>query len=271
MSYNDYVMKVFGSANGALKWSRHGLYDPASNDGPYKYNNKIYRMEYVLDFVPDASSLGAKALDLGCGGGVFIPALVRKGYSVTGMDIAEEMIIMSRELCDNLGLKPELSVGDCNKTCLPDNSMDVCICVGLVEHQQTDEPLLKEVNRVLKPGGLLVITLRNYLCPFVRGRQFYESTKNNILRKILKPGAGDAQEGVYESREHAPFAFKSKLRRFGYEVVGQRYSHFYFLPHPVIDFLPRINTRISKSLECLSRTMLGFLGSTCIISARTIQ
>ena len=58
--------------------------------------HKIYRMQYVLEEIPAASEANNLAFDLGCGAGIFIPALKEKGYNVTAIDISSEMISMAR-------------------------------------------------------------------------------------------------------------------------------------------------------------------------------
>lgn len=264
MQYNDYVQDVFGSESGVWKWSQHGIYKPGSNEGPFRYNNKIYRMNYVLESIPDAHKKDQQALDLGCGGGIFLPALERKGYQVTGVDISTNMIAMAKELCVSVSLKVDLIVGDCNKTGFQSNLFDVCICVGLIEHQMSDDVLLKEAYRILKPGGVLIITIRNYLCPHVR----FQYAINNLVQKMTinskKPNWKNKFKKTFDSRQHNPIKFRKSLRIAGFDFIRSRYSHFYFLPFPLNRMFPWIEAWAGKRLERLNGTLFRGLGSTGI-------
>ena len=267
MQYNDYVQRVFGSEAGALKWSHHGIYRPGSNEGPFRYNNKIYRMTYVLESIPKAGNRSGKALDLGCGGGMFIPAMVRKGDRVTGIDIAHPMVAMARDLCQGLDVEADFAVGNCNQISAKDDAFDVCIAVGLIEHQQTDEELLKEVHRILKPGGLLIITIRNALCPHVRFQYIMRRFFLRLLRNSSNQELIGKFKKSFDSREHNPIRFKRSLKRAGFGNLRSRFAHFYFLPYPGNLLLPWLETLVSKKLERLNASLLRGLGSAGIYIA----
>ena len=101
-----------------------------------------------------------------------------KGYKLTGVDISLEMIKLSKEICKSTNTSASLSIGDCNKLKFDDNSYDVVIAVGLIEHQKTDFAMIKEIQRILKPGGIFILTIRNYFSPYVR----FRSIMSEILR-----------------------------------------------------------------------------------------
>lgn len=275
MSVNKYVKGVFSAPEVVEKWGRAGMYDPETNDGLFKYNDKLYRMQYVLDFIPNAQSEKSLALDLGCGGGVYVPYLTQKGYKVTALDISNKMVEKSRILCNTLSIEANIIIGDCSSTNFPDSYFDLILCVGLIEHQSENSPLLKEVNRILKLGGTLVLTFRNFLCPHIRFRylmaDFIHSGINAVRRmrgkKPLKRG-DDGYTKSWDSREHSPFQLAREFRRHGFVVRSSRYSHFYFLPFPLDRKLGYIEFLISKKLEALSRSPLRWLGSTGVFLAK---
>jgi SAM-dependent methyltransferase len=268
VQYNDYVQAVFGSDAGAVKWSHHGIYKPGSNAGPFRYNNKIYRMTYVLESVPEARNGRQRALDLGCGGGMFIPAIVKKGYRVTGIDIAHQMVAMAGELCDGLDVPAALAVGNCNEIGLKSDAFDVCIAVGLIEHQKADRELLKEVYRILKPGGALIITIRNYLCPHVRLQYMMKALFLKLVQRSQNPRLISKFKKAFDSRQHNPFAFRKDLRNAGFKNIRSRFAHFYFLPYPVDRLLPWLETFVAKKMERLNASSLRGLGSAGIYIAR---
>jgi SAM-dependent methyltransferase len=271
VQYNDYVQAVFGSDAGALKWSHHGLYRPGSNAGPFRYNNKIYRMNYVLESIPKAEGRNQKALDLGCGGGIYIPAIVRKGYRVVGTDIAHQMVDMARALCAGLEVRADFAVDNCNRIGLRSNAFDVCVAVGLVEHQKTDQELLEEVQRILKPGGVFIITIRNRWCPHVRFQYMMKAFLLKIVANSQNKRLISRFKKDFDSRQHNPIAFKRILRKAGFKNIRSRFSHFYFLPYPVNGALPRMEAYVAKKFEALNASFLRGLGSTGIYIAQKAE
>jgi SAM-dependent methyltransferase len=188
------------------------------------------------------------------------------------------MITASSDLCRRLAVDADLRVGDCNATGLAADAFDVCLAVGLIEHQQNDAPLLQEVRRILKSGGLLIVTIRNVLCPHVRFRSYYRRHMHlrlvNWKRGLLgeQPVGWDDMNWLnWDSRQHNPNDFVATLRAHGFDVVRKRFAHFYFLPEPLPAFLPRVEAFVGKSMERLSATPLGVLGSSAIISARVTK
>lgn len=103
-----------------------------------------------------------KILDVACGTGDFSIAIARKAdpaAKVTGVDLSEGMLAVMKEKVKESGLDRMISceVGNAESLRFDDNSFDcVTIAFGIrnFEHRQT---ALKEILRVLKPGGNLVI------------------------------------------------------------------------------------------------------------------
>lgn len=101
-------------------------------------------------------------LDLACGTGDFSIAIARKAHPetlVTGVDLSEGMLEVMREKVRDLGLEERIRCGQGDAESLPyaDDTFDrVTIGFGIrnFEHR---EAALKEIRRVLKPGGKLVI------------------------------------------------------------------------------------------------------------------
>ncbi len=269
INYNQYVYKKFDNFHAVKKWSTQGLYDVLSNMGSWKYNDKLYRMKYVLDAIPRARAERSKALDLGCAAGAFIPYLIGKGYEVTGVDIAQGMVDEAKVYCKTLNLSADFSVMDSNKLDLPSNHFDVCIAVGLIEHQQNDNPTISEIYRVLKPGGICIITVRNYFCPYIRWQGAFESTIR-LMRNLWRflRGRDPDYPKTSHGREHRLFRFLKILKKDGFQPINFRFSHFYIFPYPLSVYLKKINYFLSKPLERFnSSKILGWLGSTIIICA----
>lgn len=93
-----------------------------------------------------------KVLDVGCGTGRNIEELADLGQ-VYGLDNSQEAL----RFCKKRGLK-NLIFGSAEKTNMPNNSFDIITLLDVLEHTD-DDKTLKEIHRILKKNGLLIITV----------------------------------------------------------------------------------------------------------------
>jgi hypothetical protein len=75
--------------------------------------------------------------------------------SVVGVDISPEVVAHA---CKKYGDKVTFSVGSCTDIPLDDASVDVVVSFETLEHLAEHELMLKEVKRVLRPGGILILS-----------------------------------------------------------------------------------------------------------------
>ena len=94
-----------------------------------------------------------KILDVGCGTGSLTKSLTPFG-DVYGFDISETAVYF----CRQQGLY-NIKVGDINNLPYEDNFAEIIVCSDMLEHVDDDIHALKELYRVLKPNGRLVITV----------------------------------------------------------------------------------------------------------------
>jgi ubiquinone/menaquinone biosynthesis C-methylase UbiE len=99
----------------------------------------------------------SRILDAGCGSGVTAGKLMEGGYAVWGIDFAEPMIRQARELCGS----HQFAVGDIEHMPYADNAFDMVVSLGVIEYLESDEQVLREIRRVLRPGGRAVIAISN--------------------------------------------------------------------------------------------------------------
>ena len=102
---------------------------------------------------------GARALDLGCGGGQAGLELARRGYRVSGLDFSETAIELARRNADEAGVALELVVGDAlGLAALGDARFDLVVDNHLLHCLVTPDDrarVLASIHRVLVPGGRL--------------------------------------------------------------------------------------------------------------------
>lgn len=99
-------------------------------------------------------------LDYGCGSGLFTPLLKElfPNAAIWGCDISLEALNRFAKQHLNLAARLELIQGGRGKSSLPDNSVDLCISVEVMEHVQDIDHYLNEITRILQPGGVFVWT-----------------------------------------------------------------------------------------------------------------
>ncbi len=102
---------------------------------------------------------GKAVLDLGCAGGFMAEALDDRGAQVTGIDPAAEAIAAATAHAQGRDITYDVGVGEA----LPymDGQFDAVVCVDVLEHVQDLDQVLREVARVLKPGGMFLFDTIN--------------------------------------------------------------------------------------------------------------
>jgi demethylmenaquinone methyltransferase / 2-methoxy-6-polyprenyl-1,4-benzoquinol methylase len=101
-----------------------------------------------------------KILDVATGtGDLAIAALSLGPDHITGIDIAEQMLAIGHQKLKDLGIEEKITLkkGDSEALDFVDSSFDVVMCAYGVRNFENLEPGLKEMQRVLRPGGKLVI------------------------------------------------------------------------------------------------------------------
>jgi len=99
-----------------------------------------------------------KILDFGCGTGLVIEEFQKRGFNCYGIDVSAEAIRFG----ELQGIK-NLSVIDSDKINFPKGSFDAVFALDVLEHLPNEDQALKEIDRVLKPGGIFIIQVPAYM------------------------------------------------------------------------------------------------------------
>ena len=169
-----------------------------------------------------------KVLDVACGTGDFTIEIAKKvsaGSEVIGVDISEGMMEIGKEKMLKAGVTAEMTVADCESLPYDQNTFDrIAVGFGVRNFEHLDLGL-REMCRVLKPDGKLVILeLSLPSNRFVRG--CYMLYFQKILQMVGGFLSGD--RGAYEYlrtsvlRFPAPDKFIEMLKSAGFEQVEHR-------------------------------------------------
>jgi len=123
--------------------------------GNIKYEH-VHRYALAMNFCP-----GRSVLDIASGEGYGAALLAQEARFVVGVDIDLEVIqhAKNKYSCGNLNF----CVGTCAAIPLSDNSIDVVSSFETIEHHDAHDEMFKEMKRVLRPDGVLILSSPNRL------------------------------------------------------------------------------------------------------------
>jgi ubiquinone/menaquinone biosynthesis C-methylase UbiE len=97
-----------------------------------------------------------RLLDVGCGTGWAVRAAAASAGSVVGVDLSPEMIRRARELAGGIG-NVGFAIADSERLPFPDVAFTAVLCSNSFHHYPGPDRAVREMRRVLEPGGRLVI------------------------------------------------------------------------------------------------------------------
>ena len=110
------------------------------------------RVESLVGDLPS----GSRVLDIGCGRGVMLRALLDLGHEAHGVEIAPEAA-SGADPRAQIRIAPELA-----KANYEENTFDAVIMWHVLEHLPHPEQTLAEIRRILRPGGRLILAVPNF-------------------------------------------------------------------------------------------------------------
>ncbi len=135
-------------------------------------------------------------LSVACGNGYgeYMFATEGGAKQVIGYDVSEEAVEFAKENYKAQNL--EYIVGDVLNLDMPDNFVDVVVSFETIEHIEDDKVYLRELKRVLKPGGIVLIStpnkaksLKNYFskkpCNIYHVREYFKNEYVRLLREYF--------------------------------------------------------------------------------------
>jgi len=127
-----------------------------------------------------AATRGLRVLEIGCGMGTDGAQFARAGADYTGIDLTEAAIELARKRFALSHLNGEFRVSDAENLDFEDGSFDLVYSHGVLHHTPDIEAAVREIYRVLKPGGRAIVML------YHRGSYNYRVG----IRVLRRAGAG---------------------------------------------------------------------------------
>lgn len=154
----------------------------------------LHRMRLVQEFVGDVNE--KVVLDLGCGNGSISFLLWYLGAKVHSVDISKRALKSTRNLRRiserNTQFEPSLCQGDATKLPLEEETFDIVFCIETLEHLRDDRSAIKEIERVTKSGGTVILAVpydSKVTCSEKSGESYrrysFETLKERLLSSRL--------------------------------------------------------------------------------------
>ncbi|MGD0122748.1 MAG: methyltransferase domain-containing protein [Candidatus Limnocylindrales bacterium] len=162
---------------------------------------------------------------------------------------------------ETLGGDPrfDIELGDAAALPFPDGRFDTAVCVRVLHHFGDPAPVIAELGRVVRPGGVLVLEYAN------------KRNLKSIARRVLgrhawspfEPGAVEYRPFHYD---HSPVSVRRALRRAGFEVERVRAASLFRIP----GLTRRLPPGSLARLEALLQEPLGSItpGPSVFVLAR---
>ncbi len=209
----DAVRSKFSHAGAASKW--HDMY--AAETERLDEDNFRLRRDAAVAMVQRLAPASARVIDLGCGAGPVVSALRQRGVDVIGIDYADDMLDNARIRLRAMGLDDgRLYQGDCRKTAYPDASFDVVVCLGVISYIEDYTDVLREIHRLLRPGGTMILSYRNVFNPIVSDPVVL---MKHLARKFLRRRDLAATEKFEIGRFLDFRTVSASIERTGFEFV----------------------------------------------------
>jgi SAM-dependent methyltransferase len=126
---------------------------------------EYYRSAKVFKFLEQAGvTVGGSVLDAGCGGGGMPLSFAEEARQVVGIDLAPRFADAGHRLAAERGLRNlHFARADGQALPFPDASFDMVLSHAVIEHVADAARYLRELARVLKPGGTMYLSTAPYL------------------------------------------------------------------------------------------------------------
>jgi ubiquinone/menaquinone biosynthesis C-methylase UbiE len=217
------------------------------------------RMSVVLALVGNGPG---SVLDAGMGPGRLCVELAKQGWTPSGVDAADEMVAVARRRLPDAAAR--LIRAEIEALPFPDERFDAVTATGVLEY--TDVPrVLAEVARVLRPGGLAVVSYPNpsALYGIWKSRVWYTGIRV-AKRSLRRPGAAFPRGGGLLSPER----FEQLLAGANLLMTAAKHASYLLLPTPLDLAAPRLAMRLGERLERSGPRLAPRLATQIVYAAR---
>jgi SAM-dependent methyltransferase len=190
------------------------FWEEFGSDGSFDDRLRFCETDPLRPLFERYAPAGSRMLEGGCGRGQYVAYYAARGVKVVGLDFAREWLRRLRARDPQLNL----CVGDVGALPYRDGAFDVYYSGGVVEHFEAGcERSLEEAARVLKPGGVLLISVP-YFSPM---RRILVWLGRDDWQRVSRPRADAPTAGLrFFQYAYTPAEFTGMLEAAGLRVIG---------------------------------------------------
>ena len=235
-----------------------------------------------------------KIVDAGCGSGMPLIDIKKRGFNIIGYDKAKNMVLEAKENLKKNSLSPNLVFHDDfeNPKKIKNNSVDCILGMGAFYYAKNVNQTLLNQKKKLKKNGRLIFSLRNRLFDVATLNnytkifldQIYEVkklkkqwkkryknlTKNFSDRKKFNFKNID-EKGVYNHIPHNPLTINQEMAKLGLSVEGIYFYHFHAFPPEFENYDAHYFRKVSWNMENPLDWRGFFLASAFIIDCKKVK
>lgn len=258
------------------------------------YPANYFRLKIIKDNISEYLLKG-KILDAGCGTGILLSYLVKKGYECAGTDISLRMLKQARI---NAGKIPLVQTSLDDLSMFEDNYFDCVFCLGVFPYipENRERKCYGELNRVIKSGGYLItahsneffdlFTFNKYTIRFFE-RNFFPMLKkidqklnfgnfknrlSSLIKNHDKPTNFNKKRSGRDlifTKPENPLLYKDKIKKYDFNSLETFYYGFHCLPPLAMNGnnkLEKLSRKMETTLSCW--IYAPFLASSFVNFAR---
>ncbi len=154
---------------------------------------------------------GADVLEVGVGLGTDHVQLARAGAHLSGIDLTSRGVELTRQRLHQEGLASTLSVMDAEQLSFPDDSFDMIYSFGVLHHTTSLERALREIRRVLRPGGRVLGGLYNRHSWFYLGVRCRRLVRLEFLREDLDERLSRIEYSTSDAKPYVRLLTRTEL------------------------------------------------------------
>lgn len=204
-----------------------------------KYEKEIFTQGTMgeVDFIEKEinKDKNCKILDIGCGTGRHAIELAKRGYSVTGVDLSENMLNKAIKKANDAGVHINLQIADARNLQFKDEfDLVIMICEGAFPLMETDEmnfEILKNASKALNKKGKLIFTTLNGLYPL------YHSVKDFMDSNMVEGVSIDNSFDLMTFRDKSNFKMEDDQGNLKVLECNERY----YVPSEITWLLKSLN------------------------------
>jgi SAM-dependent methyltransferase len=201
-------------------------------------------------------------LDIGCGDGAYTTRLADGFNRVDAIDIQADRLTLFTERIKGSPAAHRITIGEMSATKLDytDNTFDLVTSIEVLEHVDELDQALREIRRVLKPGGRFAFTTPNRWFPFETHGFIYRGRRYPPSRAPLLTWIGPLHRRLADARTFTAVELRRRLTAAGLRTRSIDYIM------PPFD-RSSVGRRLRPITDLAERTPLRWFGMALVVTA----